>query len=137
MSFESSGFPLAVCAPEITQLFEPGVQSRAGIEVSLDRADRSPEIRSGHYACDGPFVIIVVADRERLRDAAGSGRAVRPSADGHATIQPDTGRIRAWGCSVAAAMRSRDSFEYQCVSSMSTIIMPIEIESTPVHGFGL
>src|SRR5262249_10497215 len=26
MSFESSGFPVAVCAPEMTQLLEPGVQ---------------------------------------------------------------------------------------------------------------
>ncbi len=26
MSFESSGFPLAVCLPAMTQLFEPGAQ---------------------------------------------------------------------------------------------------------------
>ena len=36
-----------------------------------------------------------------------------------------------------AVMRSRDNFVYQCVSSMSTIIMPMLMESAPVHGCGL
>ena len=36
-----------------------------------------------------------------------------------------------------AAMRSRRSLVYQWVSSMSTIVMPMLMESAPIQGCGL
>ena len=40
MSFESKGFPLAVCVPAMTQLLEPGTQSRHERSFRVDDAAR-------------------------------------------------------------------------------------------------
>ena len=139
MSFESRGFPLAVCLPAMTQLLEPawhpaqsGKPSRArnSRKIAIGKwrrvRRRDESVRSSSSLSAG-----AVGMRLGQVDDFAGGRMIAPGADGVEV------RLELAGCCSLAAICSRASLASQWVSSMSTIIMPMLMESAPVQGCGL
>ena len=117
MSFESSGLPLAVCLPAITQLFEPAAQpSQAGRPSSASSARGSirQALAAGRRraAVDGSSSSSSSSLLRRRGSGCGWLRSSthRRSADDRATSPPDRDRPPASGLFSLAAIRSRDSF---------------------------
>ena len=156
MSLESRGLPLAVCLPAITQLLEPGAQpSQSG----KPRRSRRARGSSWGSRTEGELRFIVSQVPKAgpgapeallawLRSSSSSSLAGAGAGCGwlQSTISPVGGWSRheptgyrsdsSFGLRSRAATTSRESFAYQCVSSISTIIMPMLTESTPLHGCG-
>src|SRR5215471_5924724 len=63
ISFESSGFPVVVCAPETTQLFDPGTHDSQSLEsreelpraTATRRLVTAPVLAAGVFAAAGTF----------------------------------------------------------------------------------
>ena len=153
MSFDSIGLPLAVCCPAITQLFDPDahpmqagrpstarselISSKASASPGLEREDRTTRPRS---AC-APLACVRSSSSSSSLEGGGSGwgwlRSNSTPVGGRSRHEP-TGYNSDSSLELfsLAATRSRDSFTSQCVSSVSTIIIPMERESAPLQGWG-
>src|SRR5438067_11864037 len=119
MSFARSGFPVVVCAPEMTQLLEPAKQESQRF---------APLVGCHVLSC-------LFSDN----DAAGVGVycCSRASADGGRSRHEPSG-YKSAACSGAslALICSRECSVGNVVLRLSEILMPTITESTAVHGFG-
>src|SRR5438128_1651555 len=121
MSFESSGFPVVVCAPETTQLFDP---AKHASQIS---GGSKPERKVSRCFSDTCFAVSLCTNCS-ARDNADGGRS-RQEVSGY----------RSAACAAVnfAMICSRACSVGNVVLRLSEILMPTMTESTGVHGRGV